>query len=317
VRRLRGIAIDEFGGPEVLQLRELPDPLLGPDFVVIRIRAAGVNPVDFKIRRGGLDGRFVHRFPVGIGWDAAGVVEAAGPAVRDFAPGDEVYAYCRKTEIADGTYAERIAVPRTYVAHKPGRASFVEAAAIPLVGLTAWESLTEAVRLRPGETVLVTAAAGGVGHLAVQIARSLGAEAIGTASERNHDFVRSLGAAAVIDYRGGRVADAVRELHPDGVDAVFDIVGGEHQADARAALREGGRMVSIVDPQVVEAADGIQGFYVFVRPDGASLRELARRFDAGELRAEIAETFPLERAPDAHRLLEEGHVRGKLVIEVE
>jgi NADPH:quinone reductase-like Zn-dependent oxidoreductase len=308
---LRGIAINEFGGPERMELMELPDPLVGPDVVVIDVKAAGVNPADYKIRAGGMETRYVHHFPVGIGWDAAGVVEAVGPAVRSFAPGDEVFAYCRKTDISDGTYAEKIAVPRTQVALKPESASFVEAGAVPLAALTAWECLTEALELRSGESILVTAGAGGVGHFAVQLARALGAEVFATASPAKHDFVRELGATEVVDYAAGGVAEAV-----GSVDTVFDIVGGDSQADARAALHEGGRIVSIVDPTVKEA-EGVQGFYVFVRQDGGNLRELARRYDAGEFRVEIAETFPLERAADAHRLLEEGHVRGKLVIEIE
>jgi NADPH:quinone reductase-like Zn-dependent oxidoreductase len=305
---VRGVAINEFGGPEVLEVMELPDPPVGPDVVVIDVKAAGVNPVDWKLRNGGLADRFPHHFPVGIGWDAAGVVAAAGPAVRDFQPGDEVFAYCRKPAIEDGTYAERIAVPRAQVAPKPERASFVEAGAIPLTALTAWECLTEALELQAGESILVTAGAGGVGHFAVQLARALGAEVFATASPAKHDFVRELGATEVVDYSDGGVAEAVGE-----VDAVFDIVGGDAQADALAALRDGGRAVSIVDPSVRERPGGS---YVFVQPNGASLRELARRYDAGELRVEIAETFPLDRAADAHRLVEEGHVRGKVVIEV-
>jgi NADPH:quinone reductase-like Zn-dependent oxidoreductase len=312
---LRGIAIEEFGGPERLQLMELPDPPLGPDVVVIDVKAAGVNPVDWKVREGGLAERFKHHFPLGIGWDAAGVVEAVGPAVRDFKPGDEVFAYCRKPALEDGTYAEKVGLSRAQVAHKPEKASFVEAAAMPLAGLTAWECLTEALDLQSGESILVTVAAGGVGHFAVQLARGLGADVIGTASGPKLDFVRELGASEAVDYTKGSVAEAVRELRPDGVDAVFDIVGGDGQADARAALREGGRIVSIVDPDPAKD-DPVEGLYVFVQPNAASLRELARRFDAGELRVEVQETFPLERAADAHRLLEDGHVRGKLVIEI-
>jgi NADPH:quinone reductase-like Zn-dependent oxidoreductase len=305
---LRGIAIREFGGADQMELMELDDPPLGPDVVVIDIKAAGVNPVDWKLRNGGLAERFPHHFPVGIGWDAAGVVAAAGPAVRDFAPGDEVYAYCRKPALGDGTYAERIGLPRAQVARKPEKASFVEAAAIPLAALTAWECLTEALELQAGESILVTAGSGGVGHFAVQLARALGAEVYATASPRNHDFVRSLGATEVVDYNEGGVADAIGE-----VDTVLDVVGGDGQADALAALRDGGRAVSIVDPSVRERPGGL---YVFVQPNAASLRELARRFDAGEFRVEIEETFPLDRAADAHRLIEEGHVRGKLVIEL-
>jgi NADPH:quinone reductase-like Zn-dependent oxidoreductase len=305
---LRGIAIEEFGGPDQMKVMDLPEPPVGPDVVVIDVKAAGVNPVDWKLRNGGLADRFPHHFPVGIGWDAAGVVEAVGPAVRDFRPGDEVFAYCRKPAIEDGTYAERIGVPRTQVALKPESASFVEAGALPLAALTAWQCLTEALELQSGESILVTAGAGGVGHFAVQLARALGAEVFATASPAKHDFVRELGATEVVDYSAGGVAEAVGR-----VDTVFDIVGGDAQADALAALREGGRIVSIVDPTVRERPGG---FYVFVRQDGANLRELARRFDAGELRVEIAETFPLDRAADAHRLIEEGHMRGKLVIEI-
>lgn len=165
-----------------------------------------------------------------------------------------------------------------------------------------------------GQTVLVTAAAGGVGHLAVQLARSLGAEVIGTASEANHDYVRSLGAAAVIDYAGD-VAAAVREHYPDGVDAAFDLYGGDTLAGAVAATREGGQVTSIADPEPAKGAS-VHGHYVFVRPDRLGLEDLTWRADAGELRPEIAEVFPLDRAAEAHERLEGGHVRGKLVLEI-
>jgi len=312
---MKAIAIDRFGGPEQMTVHDLPDPEVGPDSVLIAARAAGVNPVDFKIRAGNLEGAFPHHFPLILGWDVAGVVEAVGPAVGGFAVGDEVYAYARKTEIAQGTYAERIAVPDVFVAHKPPELSWVEAAAMPLAGLTARQALVDRMEVGPGQTVLVTAAAGGVGHLAVQLARSLGAEVIGTASAANHDYVRSLGAAAVIDYAGGDVAAAVREHCPDGVDAAFDLYGGETLDAARAAVRPGGQVTSIADPDPGQGAD-LHGHYVFVRPDALGLEDLAWRADAGELRPEIAATFPLERAAEAHERLEEGHVRGKLVLEI-
>ena len=312
---MKAIAIDRFGGPEQMTLHELPDPEVGPDSVLIAARAAGVNPVDFKIRAGSLEGAFPHHFPLILGWDVAGVVEAVGPAVTGFSPGDEVYAYCRKTEIAQGTYAERVAVPDTFVARKPRELSWVEAAALPLAGLTARQALVDRMDVGPGQTLLVTAAAGGVGHLAVQLARSLGATVIGTASQANHEYVRSLGAAAVVEYAGGDVAAAVRERYPDGVDAAFDLYGGETLDAARAAVRAGGRLTSIADPDPAKDAD-VHGHYVFVRPDAIGLEDLAGRADAGELRPEIARTFPLERAAEAHELLEGGHVRGKLVLEI-
>lgn len=313
---MRAITIDAFGGTDRLTLSDRPDPKLGPDGVLVGVRAAGVNPVDYKIREGNLDAAFPHHFPLICGWDVAGVVEAVGPAVRDLAVGDEVYAYARKTEIAEGTYAERVSLPATMVARKPESMSFVEAAAVPLAGLTAYQALTEGLVLAAGETVLITAAAGGVGHFGVQIAHALGATVIGTASEGNHDFVRGLGAASVVDYTGGGVADAVRAEHPDGIDAVHDLVGGDAQADARGALREGGRIASNVDTDPAKDTPGITGRYCFVRPSAAELGELARMADDGRLRVEIAETFGLERAADAHTRLEEGHVRGKLVLEI-
>ncbi len=312
---MRAIAIDAFGPAETLKLRELPDPKVGPDVVLIRVRAAGVNPVDVGIREGALDAAFPHHFPLIPGWDVAGVVEAVGPAVVDLEPGDEVYAYARKTEIAAGTYAELVALPAGMVARMPRKLSFVQAAAIPLAGLTAYQALTEALGVVRHEKVLVNAAAGGVGHFAVQIARHLGAEVVGVAGAANQDFVRSLGATPV-DYGAGDVTAAVRALHPGGVDAVLDMVGGDGQAQARAALRPGGRIASIVDTDPAKGAEGITGRYVFVRPSAKELYELASLADEGLLVPEIAGVLPLERAAEAHATIAGGHVRGKLVLEV-
>jgi len=312
---MRAIAIDAFGPADSLELRELPDPKVGPDSVLIRVRAAAVNPVDAAIRRGDLEPAFPHRFPLIPGWDVAGVVEAIGPAVVDLEPGDEVYAYARKTEVAEGTYAELVSLPAGMVARKPRRLSFPEAAAIPLAGLTAYQALTEALGVVRHDKVLVTAAAGGVGHLAVQIARHLGAEVVGTAGTGNQEFVRGLGAEPV-DYSSGDVTDAVRALHPGGIDAVLDMVGGAEQDQARAALRPGGRIASIVDTDPAKDAEGISGHYVFVRPSAKELYELASLADEGLLVPEVAEVLPLAQAAEAHRRIEGGHVRGKLVLEV-
>ncbi|WP_205696397.1 NADP-dependent oxidoreductase [Conexibacter sp. SYSU D00693] len=312
---MRAIVIDEFGDADRMQLREVDDPKVGPDSVLIRVQAAGINPVDTKIRQGRLEGGFPHHFPLVLGWDAAGVVEAVGPAVVDLEPGDPVYAYCRKTEIAAGTYAELAAMPAGAVARRPRSVDVVHAGGLPLVGLTAWQALVEGARVEAGQTVLVTAASGGVGHVAVQIARDLGARVVGTASERNHDFVRSLGADAVVDYGAQDVEAALREAAPEGFDAALDLVGGDGQAQAEAVLKDGGALVSIVDPSVKERSR-VRGHYTFVRPSAAELVELAERVDDGRLRVEVQETLPLERAADAHRLLERGHVRGKVVLEV-
>ncbi|WP_199442580.1 NADP-dependent oxidoreductase [Umezawaea beigongshangensis] len=309
---MKAIALTEFGDPEVMSQQELPDPLVGPDRVLVRVRAAGVNPVDRAIRAGYLREILPHHTPLVLGWDVAGVVEAVGPAVVDFAPGDEVFGYQRHDHVQHGTYAELVSGVERGLARKPSSLSWEEAAGLPLAGLTALQSLRLA-GVGEGDVVLVHAAAGGVGHLAVQIAGLLGASrVIGTASERNHDFVRSLGAEPVA-YGDALVDNAAALLGGDGrVDVAFDCVGGAALTQSTELVRDPARIVSIVDHNVL----GLGGKYWFVRPVAADLEWLAERADAGQLRVEVQQTFPLERAVDAHRLLEGGHVRGKIVLTV-
>lgn len=309
---MRAIGIHEFGGRDKLQLLELPEPKVPPDFVKIEIRAAGVNPVDWKIREGRSEPRFPVVFPVVPGWDAAGVVAEVGPAVTEFAPGDEVFAYCRKHFLGEGTYAEHVSVPEASVARKPESLSFEQAAAIPLAGLTAYQALFLAAGLTAGERVLVSAASGGVGSFAVQLAIDAGAEVVGVASRQHRDRVLELGAYEVID-RTRDVVEAARELAPDGVDVVFDLYGDERLGNA---LRDEGRLVSIAAPPSYRER-GVVSSYVFVRPDGEQLEELAGLADDGRLLVDIAEVLPLEDAARAHELSEAGHVRGKLVLRVD
>lgn len=309
---MRAVAIDEFGGRDKLRLRELPEPKVAPDCVLVRIRAAGVNPVDVKTREGLQEPRFRSHFPIVLGWDLAGVVERVGPAARGVAVGDEVIAYARKHWLEEGTYAEVASLPDSFVVPRPASLDFTAAAALPLAGLTAYQALTEALELRAGQTVLIPAAAGGVGHFAVQIARDLGARVIGTAGPANHDFVRELGAELAVDYHGDWVSE-IRAAHPDGLDAFFDTHGGDTLEQGVGLLRDGGRIASILDPSVNERPGGR---YVFVRPNAGQLAELGRMADEGRLAVHVQETFPLERAADAHERLEEGHVRGKLVLEI-
>ncbi len=294
-----------------LTLSDVDDPKVGPDFVGIDVRASSVNPVDWKIATGGLDAMLDTFFPVVPGWDVAGVVTQVGPAVTGLAVGDEVFGYVRRDSVHAGTYAEKVAAPQRCVTHKPARASFEESAALPLAGLTAHQCL-EAIGVRAEDTVLVHAAAGGVGSLACQLAVARGARVIGTASEDNHDFVRSLGAEPVA--YGDGLAEAVRALVPTGVSAVLDTQGGDVLTASVALLAEGstGRIASVADPAVAEHG----GRYVFVRPSVDDLAELARLFDAGDLRVEVAATFPLAETAAAWARSMEGHVRGKLVITV-
>ncbi|MPQ98455.1 zinc-binding dehydrogenase [Modestobacter sp. I12A-02628] len=304
---MRGIAYDRFGGTEVLTYREdLPEPPVGPDTVLVRVRAAGVNPVDMLVRGGGLAGAFPHHFPIVPGWDVAGVVEAVGPAVVAFAPGDEVYGYVRRDDVQWGTAAELVPAPQRCLAHKPESLSFTEAGGLPLAGLTAYQALTEALDVGEGDRVLVHRAAGGVGFNAVQIAVALGAHVIGTASPKNHDVLRTAGCAEVLDYSAGPISGQLSEP----VDAVLDLVGGDTLTDAPAQVRDPARIASVVEPRVLE----LGGRYVFVRPDAHDLEELARLADDGQLRVPIARAFPLAETAAAHELVAGGHVRGKVVI---
>ncbi|MGN6611015.1 MAG: NADP-dependent oxidoreductase [Angustibacter sp.] len=307
---MKAITISSYGGADVMELTDQPDPIVGPDYVLVRVKASSVNPVDYKIREGYLQGAFPSHLPMILGWDVAGVVEKVGPAVREFAEGDEVIGYVRKDSIEHGTYAELVAAHVRHLARKPASATFEEAAALPLAGLTALQSLRLA-QVGEGDTVLVHAAAGGVGSFAVQIAKSLGARVIGTASAGNHEYLRSLGAEPV-EY-GDKLVAAVQELAPDGVDAVVDYVGGDALAASPELAKSNDRIVSIVDAATVL---GFGGRYAFVRPEPDDLAEVARLVDAGQLRVELARTFPLAEAADAHRLVEGGHVRGKVAISV-
>jgi NADPH:quinone reductase-like Zn-dependent oxidoreductase len=304
---MRGVAYDRYGGPEVLTLRDdLPDPPLGPDTVLVRVHAAGVNPVDMTIRQGFLTGAYPHHLPIVPGWDVAGVVEAAGPAVTAFAAGDEVFGYVRRDDVQWGTTAELVPAPQRCLAHKPESLSFAEAAGLPLAGLTAYQALTEALDVHEGERVLVHRAAGGVGFSAVQIAVALGAHVVGTASPRNHGFLRDAGVTEVLDYSAGPISAQLSEP----VDAVLDLVGGDTLADAPKQVRDRARIVSVVDPVVNEMG----GRYVFVRPEHEHLEELGRMADAGQLRVPIARAFPLEQTAQAQELVAGGHVRGKVVV---
>ncbi len=311
---MRAITYSRYGGPDVLETTDLPAPKVGPDSVLVRVRAASVNPVDWKVREGYLDQVMDAVFPVVPGWDVAGVVERVGLDTPELQVGDEVYGYVRKDvvggEVSGGTFAELVAAPVRTLARKPAAWSFEEAAAVPLAGLTAYQTIRR-TGLAAGQTVLVHAAAGGVGSFAVQIAKALGARVLGTASERNHDFLRSLGAEPVT--YGDGLAERVRALAPEGVDVVLDYVGGDALDSVPQVLRDGGAVASITDAR---ARDELGGHYVWVRPDAADLTELARLGDEGLLRPEVAEVFDLADAADAHRASQSGHVRGKVVVRV-
>ncbi len=310
-RGMKAVALTEYGASDVLSLQELPDPLVGPDRVLVEVRAAGVNPVDYKIREGYLRGVFPHHTPLIPGWDVSGVVTAVGPAVTRFRVGDEVVGYVREDHVQNGTYAELVSAPERTLAPKPSSLSFEQGSALPLAGLTALQ-LLRAVGTGDGDTVLVHAAAGGVGHFAVQIAQELGAsKVIGTASEGNHEFLGELGAEPVTygDGLRGRIGALVGG---DGkVDAAVDFIGGQALTESPGLVRDSARHGSVVDATTVLDQGGR---YVFVRPDFDGLTWLGELVDSGALHVEVARTFPLAEAAEAQRLLEEGHVRGKIAL---
>lgn len=305
---MKAITYSEFGGPEVLRVGDVDKPKVGPGEVRIHVRSASVNPVDWKIATGGLAPLMNIDFPVIPGWDVAGVVDEVGLDTPEFSVGDEVYSYARKDWIHGGTYAEYVTVPARSVAEKPISLDWDQAASVPLAGLTAYQLLTR-LGVGEGDTVLVHAAAGGVGSFAVQIARDLGARVIGSASPRNHDALRELGAEPV-SY-GPDLVEQVRALAPEGVTVVVDFVGGVLD-QTRAVLADCGRHGSIADGAVAEAG----GVYAWVRPSGDDLEALRELADTGALEVHVERVFPLEEAAEAWRLNQEGHTRGKIALRV-
>ncbi|MEU0333517.1 NADP-dependent oxidoreductase [Streptomyces sp. NPDC006193] len=307
---MKAITLKSYGTADDLELTDHPEPRVAPGEVLIRVKAAGVNPVDWKLGEGRLDALIESRFPQIPGWDVAGVVERVGYDVSEFAAGDEVFGYIRKDTAQLGAYAEQVSAHVRMLARKPASLSWEEAAGMPLAGLTAYQAL-ERVGVRAGWTVLVHAAAGGVGVLGAQIAVARGARVIGTASEYNHDFLRGLGVEPV-SYGEG-LADRVAALAPDGVDAALDFVGGDAVDVSLDLLGSPDRLASVVDPEVTARG----GHYVWVRPDPGHLAELGRMADEGRLTVPVARTFPLADAAEAWRLSRAGRTRGKLVLTID
>lgn len=299
---------DTYGGNDVLRLTELPLPKVGPGEVRIRVTRASVNPVDWKVMSGGLDGLMDAHFPVIPGWDVAGTVDEVGPDVPEFAVGDRVASYARKQVVAAGTFAEYVTVYATDVAPVPDAVPDDVAAALPLTGLTALRSI-EALEVRPGDRVLVHAASGGVGAIATQLAVALGAQVVGTASPRNHGKLADLGAVPVAYGEG--LEDRLQEAAPGGFDAVADFAGGVLETTL-AVLRPGGRHVSIADPAVT----GSGGRWLWVRPDGPRLTGLLTRVANGGLVVDIDRTFDLADLAEAFAASQDGSARGKFVLRV-
>ena len=295
---MKAVAMHAYGGPEVLKYDDAarPDPATGE--VLVRVHAAAVNPVDWKVRAGHLRGFLNYSLPLIPGWDLSGVVEATGAGVTDWKQGDAVYA--RPDLRRNGAYAEYIAVRASELGHKPRSIDHVQASAIPLACLTAWQALFDAGGLKAGQRVLIHAAAGGVGTFAVQLAKWKGAHVVGTASERNHAFLRELGADEVIDYTKTNFEEVVRD-----VDVVLDTMAGQTRDRSWKVLKK--------DDAVQH---GVRAAGVFVEPNQAQLGEIAKLVDSGKLRPIIETVLPLAQAARAHEMNQTLHTRGKIVLQV-
>jgi NADPH:quinone reductase-like Zn-dependent oxidoreductase len=309
---MRVITQQTLGGPEVLTVVDAPEPRPLPTEVLVRVKAIGLNPLEARLRAGEFP--LLGRPPFVLGWDISGVVEEA-PQTWRFRPGDEVFGMPLFPRAA-GAYAEFVAAPALHLTRKPVSLSHVEASALPVAGLTAWQGLVDLGGVTEGDRVLVHGGGGGVGHVAIQIAKALGAHVIATAGENKRKFVEACGADEVIDYTAVDFTEAVRD-----VDLVLDTIGGDTVERSLAVLRPGGHLVTAVaedDPALAaryEAA-GMRFSGIGVDPDPVALRGLVELVEQGKLRVHVQETFPFERVADAHRLLDGGHLQGKLVLTV-
>jgi NADPH:quinone reductase-like Zn-dependent oxidoreductase len=308
---MKAVCIYSYGGPGVLVYENAPRPHPGDGEVLVRVHAAGINPVDWKIREGHLKEMLHHTLPLILGWDVSGVVETAGPGLTRLKVGDEVFS--RPDISRDGAYAEFIVMKESDVALKPKSIDHLHAAALPLSGLTAWQTLFDAAALAAGQRVLIHAAAGGVGHLAVQLAKWKGAHVIGTAAAKNHEFLRKLGVDQVVDYNTERFEDVVQP-----VDVVLDTIGGDTQERSWKVLKRGGILVSIASPPTAEAAaaHGVRQAFVFTQPNAGQLAEIAKLADAEKLKVIVETVLPLSDATRGQELSQRGHTQGKIVLRV-
>ncbi len=305
---MKAIRIHQYGGPEVLAQVEMQRPKPGPNEVLIKIHAASVNPVDWKIRAGHMKDFLPLTLPATLGSDVSGTVEEVGLGASRFKQGDEVYA---SLGLEGGGYAEYAVAKEEMVAEKPSTLDHVQTAAIPVAGLTAWQTLFEVAQLRAGQKVLIHAAAGGVGNFAVQFAKAKGAYVIGTASSRNQAFLGELGVDRAVDYRKTRFEDVV-----DDADVVLDTIGGDTQERSFKALKKGGMLVSIVQPpsQELAAKHGVRALFYAAHPSSSDLTEIAKLIDSGNVKTVVETVLPLAEARRAHELSQSGHARGKIVL---
>jgi NADPH:quinone reductase-like Zn-dependent oxidoreductase len=313
---MKAAYIETFAGP--IKVGQLPTPKPGDGEVSIAVSYAGVNPADAKIAEGLFQSRMPHQFPLILGWEASGTVQSLGKHATSLNIGDQVYLYCRKPIAEWGSWAEYLIYPAEHVALKPKNLSMAQAAAIPLAGLTAWQALFEKARLKSGEQILIHGGGGGVGGFAIQWAKYGGAKVITTASSSKFDYVKSLHADEIIDYRKTNFVDQIRKSHPSGIDVVFDTIGGSVYQQSFEVLKPGGRIVSILEQPNTELAARfkVQAEFLFVQPNGKQLHEIAQLFELGKAKPPKIQEFPLDQAQQALDEIRTGHTLGKIVLRV-
>jgi NADPH:quinone reductase-like Zn-dependent oxidoreductase len=306
---MKAVRFHEYGPATALKLEDVPRPTPGEDEILVKVHAAGVNPVDAKIRAGSLGKMF--KLPLTPGFDVSGVVESVGTKVTRFKAGDEVFAYL--SLMRGGAYAEYSIVKEGEAAMKPAKLTHGQAAAVPLAALTAWQALIDTAKLAKGQSILIHGGSGGVGSFAIQIAKARGAKVYATASAKNLKLLKDLGADEAIDYADGKFEDRVKD-----VDAVLDPIGGETQTRSLSVLKKGGILVSIVQPPDPKKAVelGVRSAIILVKPSSAQLAEISSMIDAGSIKPEISLTLPLADAAKAHEQIETGHTRGKIVLKI-
>lgn len=309
---MKAVRFHTYGTPDVLIYEDAPRPEPAAGEVLVKVHATSVNPIDWKVRAGHLRGFRDYALPFILGWDVSGVIESAGAGVTQWKPGDEVYG--RPDLARNGAYAEYVAMKEGELSRKPKSLDHVHSAAIPLVGLTAWQALFDAAGLTAGQKVLIQAATGGVGHLGVQFAKLKELYVAGTASGRNQEYLKQLGCDLPINYESTRFEDVVHDF-----DAVIESMGGEVRNRSWKVLKKGGILVALIGPPPSEEdakAHGVRASIIWAQANPDQLAEIARLADSGKIQPEIAAVFPLRDAAYAHKMSETEHVRGKIVLQV-
>ena len=316
---MKAIVFEEFGGSKNLKIKEVAKPTAKKNEVLIKIHHTAVNPVDWKIREGYLQELMPHQLPIIPGWDVAGAIEEVGDEVNDWKVGDKVMAYARLPEVKHGTYAEHIILPSDYLGKIATKLATQQAASIPLVGLTAYQALTKVLKLKENEKVLITGGAGGVGSFAIQFAKNLGAVVFTTGSLQKHEYLKSLGADHVIDYRDSDYLEQLKSLSGDGFDVILDCVGGESLGSVWDLANKNARLVSIVEAPDAKAAgrEDVQASFYFVEPSGDDLSGIASQFEKGDLKLPNISVGSIK---DAAKLQDENMERrvvGKVVMKID